>query len=188
MYLSAYPPTKISSCYFTLFCNFSLFIQSANSIILHNYVIAPFTQGNKCYISLGCTAFNFKLIQYRGFYVQHFKCHSMLMKRDYIDETVWQWLISSTTHSHVTTSVFSPPQMDVQFLAIDQLLHCTKWNASINSFHPIELQPISMDSWHMFLWNICLPSGSWLTGWQFLFVKGMRGRKEMCKFCLWFYS
>lgn len=100
------------------------------------------------------------------------------MKRNYIDETVRQWLIWSITQSDVTALAFSPTQSDVQLLAIDQILHCTKWDASINSFHHIEFQPISMDIWHMFCWNICLPSQSWWTGWQVLFVKGWGGDRE----------
>lgn len=106
------------------------------------------------------------------------------MKRNHIDETVRQWLIWSITQSDVTAPAFCPMQNDVQLLAIDHILHCTKWDPSINSFHHIEFQPIPMDIWHVFCWNICLSSQSWWTCWQVLFVKrlgrGQRKKEEKC--------
>lgn len=82
----------------------------------------------------------------------------MLMKRNYIDETVRQWLIWSITQSDVTAPAFYPTQNDVQLLAIDQILHCTKWDASINSFHLIEFQP-----YHGYLAHVLLKHLSAIT-------------------------
>lgn len=92
------------------------------------------------------------------------------MKRNYIDETVRQWLIWSITQSDVAAPAFYPTQNDVQLLAIDQILHCTKWDASINSFHHIEFQPVS-----------------WVFGTCFAetFVCHRRADEQVGRFCLW---
>lgn len=109
--------------------------------------------------------------------------HSRLLQGNSIDETVRQWLICTITPCNITVSAFPSSQTDVQLLIIDHPSHCTGQNGSINSFHPIEFQPITIDTWHMFPRDICLPSGSWLTGWQFVCLwKRRKSVNSACEF------
>ena len=109
---------------------------------------------------------------------------SRFLEGNYIDKMVRQWLICAITHCNIPISAFFSSQSDVQLLTIDQRLHGAEWSGSINSFHPIEFQPIAIDIWHMFPRDICLPSGSWLTGWQFVCEKGRKSVKSAYEFVL----
>ena len=134
-------------------------------------------------------SFNFRINTCRGKWEgpppHRVSSHSRLLEGNYIDETVRQWLICAITHRNIPVSAFSSSQRDVQLLTIDQRLHCVEWNGNLNSFHPIEFQPITIDIWHMLHRGVGLPVGSWWTGWQF---GCLWKREEKCKSCLWMCS
>lgn len=109
--------------------------------------------------------------------------HGSLLKGNYIDETVRQWLICTITHCDIPGSAFCSSLSDGQLLTIDQRLHLrVEWQYQFISSYWVSANNN---------WYLAHVSQRHLSAIRELINRlavCLWKREEKCKICLWICS